>query len=384
MPLLGQHAPGGLQVGRARRSRRTRGPRRAGVVNARRARRYTCPGMATPGEAAMRPSVRSIIRTAVFPVAGRGTGFLPATKASPKEMLPVVDKPLIQYAVEEALSAGATRLVFITGASKRAIEDHFDSDQELEHMLEAQVKSDLLNQVRSVLPSYASCIYIRQPAPLGLGHAVLCAQPAVGAEPFFVHLADDLIRSEVAGLAQMAQVYEAKRASVLGVQVVPRQDTEKYGIVAVEADKSPTSRVRSIIEKPKPSVAPSNLAVVGRYVLAPAIFEHLEKIGQGAGGEIQLTDGIAALMGEEAVYAHRFTGKRYDCGSKLGYLQATVEFGLGHPQLGKDFGKYLLSLSRETINSIAAKGNEYTPTDRRKSANGTSARARPNGGLSNC
>jgi len=294
---------------------------------------------------------KSVIRTAVFPVAGRGTRFLPATKASPKEMLPVVDKPLIQYAVEEALAAGARRLVFITGASKRAIEDHFDSDQELEHMLEAQGKSDLLNQLRSVLPSYASCIYIRQPAPLGLGHAVLCAQPAVGAEPFFVHLADDLIRSDVACLQQMAEVYDAKRASVLGVQLVPRQDTEKYGIVAVEADKSSTSRVRSIVEKPKPAVAPSNLAVVGRYVLTPSIFEHLEKIGQGAGGEIQLTDGIAALMGEEAVYAHRFTGKRYDCGSKLGYLQATVEFGLAHPQLGKEFRSYLKHLNLTTVAS---------------------------------
>ena len=294
---------------------------------------------------------KSVIRTAVFPVAGRGTRFLPATKASPKEMLPVVDKPLIQYAVEEALAAGAQRLVFITGASKRAIEDHFDSDQELEHMLEAQGKSDLLYQLRSVLPSYASCIYIRQPAPLGLGHAVLCAQPAVGAEPFFVHLADDLIRADVACLQQMAEVYEAKRASVLGVQVVPRQDTEKYGIVAVEADKSPTSRVRSIVEKPKPSVAPSNLAVVGRYVLAPSIFEHLEKIGQGAGGEIQLTDGIAALMREEAVYAHRFTGKRYDCGSKLGYLQATVEYGLAHPALGKEFRKYLQNINLDTLAS---------------------------------
>jgi UTP--glucose-1-phosphate uridylyltransferase len=299
----------------------------------------------------MRTTPKSVIRTAVFPVAGRGTRFLPATKASPKEMLPVVDKPLIQYAVEEALAAGATRLVFITGAAKRAIEDHFDSDQELEHMLEAQGKSDLLNQLRSVLPSYASCIYIRQPAPLGLGHAVLCAQPAVGAEPFFVHLADDLIRSDVACLQQMAEVYEAKRASVLGVQLVPHQDTEKYGIVAVEADKSPTSRVRSIIEKPKPSAAPSNLAVVGRYVLAPSIFEHLEKIGQGAGGEIQLTDGIAALMREEAVYAHRFTGKRYDCGSKLGYLQATVEYALAHPALGKDFRKYLQHLNLNTVAS---------------------------------
>jgi UTP--glucose-1-phosphate uridylyltransferase len=292
----------------------------------------------------MRMTPKSVIRTAVFPVAGRGTRFLPATKASPKEMLPVVDKPLIQYAVEEALAAGATRLVFITGASKRAIEDHFDSDQELEQLLERQGKSDLLNQLRSVLPSYASCIYIRQPAPLGLGHAVLCAQPAVGAEPFFVHLADDLIKSDVACLAQMAEVYEAKRASILGVQVVPRQDTDKYGIVAVEADKSSTSRVRSIIEKPKPTVAPSNLAVVGRYVLAPAIFEHLERIGQGAGGEIQLTDGIAALMREEAVYAYRFEGKRYDCGSKLGYLQATVEYALGHPALGKDFRRYLKGL----------------------------------------
>ncbi|HVP32698.1 MAG TPA: UTP--glucose-1-phosphate uridylyltransferase GalU [Steroidobacteraceae bacterium] len=287
---------------------------------------------------------RPAIRTAVFPVAGRGTRFLPATKASPKEMLPVVDKPLIQYAVEEALAAGARRLVFVTGASKRAIEDHFDSDAELEHMLQSQGKSDLLKQLRSVLPSYASCIYIRQPAPLGLGHAVLCAQPAVGAEPFFVHLADDLIRSDVACLAQMARVYEAKRASVLAVEAVARRDTEKYGIVAVEGDKAATSRVRSIVEKPKPADAPSNLAVVGRYVLAPAIFEHLEKLSQGAGGEIQLTDGIAALMREEAVYAYRFSGKRYDCGSKLGYLQATVEYALGHEELGAKFRRYLEGL----------------------------------------
>ncbi len=300
-----------------------------------------------------------MIRTAVFPVAGRGTRFLPATKASPKEMLPVVDKPLIQYAVEEALAAGARRLVFVTGASKRAIEDHFDSDQELETMLEQQGKSDLLNQLRSVLPSYASCIYIRQPAPLGLGHAVLCAQPAVGAEPFFVHLADDLIRSEVACLAQMAQVYEAKRASVLGVELVPHKDTEKYGIVEVEADRSATSRVKSIVEKPKPDKAPSNLAVVGRYVLAPAIFEHLERIGHGAGGEIQLTDGIAALMGEEAVYAYRFSGKRYDCGSKLGYLQATVEYALGHSALGKDFRHYL-----EHLNVAAAAAGGTAPRRR--------------------
>ena len=209
-------------------------------------------------------SSKSAIRTAVFPVAGRGTRFLPATKASPKEMLPVVDKPLIQYAVEEALAAGASRLVFITGASKRAIEDHFDSDLELEHMLEAQGKSALLNQIRSVLPSYAACIYIRQAEPLGLGHAVLCALPAVGSEPFFVHLADDLIRSDVPCLKQMADVYAAKRASVLGVEVVPRRDTERYGIVEVEAPNSPTSRIRTIVEKPKPADTSSNLAVVGR------------------------------------------------------------------------------------------------------------------------
>ena len=313
---------------------------------------------------------RPAIRTAVFPVAGRGTRFLPATKASPKEMLPVVDKPLIQYAVEEALAAGARRLVFITGASKRAIEDHFDSDQELENMLQSQGKSDLLKQLRSVLPSYASCIYIRQPAPLGLGHAVLCAQPAVGAEPFFVHLADDLIRSEVACLAQMARVYEAKRASVLGVEAVARRDTEKYGIVAVEGEKAVTSRVRSIVEKPKPADAPSNLAVVGRYVLAPAIFEHLEKIGQGAGGEIQLTDGIAALMREEAVYAYRFSGKRYDCGSKLGYLQATVEYALGHPELGGAFRKYL-----EGLKLAAATRSPARP--RPRGSRGSTARRAP-------
>lgn len=293
-------------------------------------------------------SSRSLIRTAVFPVAGRGTRFLPATKASPKEMLPVVDKPLIQYAVEEALAAGARRLVFITGASKRAIEDHFDSDQELEKMLESQGKTDLARQIRSVLPSYASCIYIRQPAPLGLGHAVLCAQPAVGAEPFFVHLADDLIQGGVPCLRQMAEIYGNKRASVLGVELVPHRDTDKYGIVEVDADRSGTSRIRSIVEKPRPAVAPSNLAVVGRYVLTPSIFAHLERIGRGAGGEIQLTDGIARLMKEEAVYAYRFSGKRFDCGSKLGYLQATVEFALAHPVLGEDFRKYLASLRRRS------------------------------------
>lgn len=256
-------------------------------------------------------------------------------------------------------------------------------------MLERQGKSDLLNQLRSVLPSYASCIYIRQPAPLGLGHAVLCAQPAVGAEPFFVHLADDLIKTDKACLAQMAEVYEAKRASVLGVQVVPRTDTDKYGIVAVEADKSNTSRVRSIIEKPKPAVAPSNLAVVGRYVLAPAIFEHLEQLGQGAGGEIQLTDGIAALMREEAVYAYRFNGKRYDCGSKLGYLQATVEYALSHPALGKEFRKYLKGLDLDApefkeeagfaVHRAPADADERAVASRRGAARGNGTGRQTNG-----
>jgi len=299
---------------------------------------------------------RAEIRTAVFPVAGRGTRFLPATKASPKEMLPVVDKPLIQYAVEEALAAGARRLVFITGASKRAIEDHFDSDQELEKLLESQGKTALVRQLRSVLPSYATCIYIRQPAPLGLGHAVLCAQPAVGSEPFFVHLADDLIDAQIPCLQQMAATFASCGGSVLGVEEVPHRETDKYGIVAVESPRLEVSRIRSIVEKPKPEEAPSNLAVVGRYVLTPGIFAELEKVGQGAGGEIQLTDGIARLMQREFVYAHRFAGKRYDCGSKLGYLQATVEHALAHRDLGRPFRAYLMQLTRQLARPAKSRG----------------------------
>jgi UTP--glucose-1-phosphate uridylyltransferase len=286
------------------------------------------------------------IRTAVFPVAGRGTRFLPATKASPKEMLPVVDKPLIQYAVEEALAAGATRLVFVTGASKRAIEDHFDTDAELEKLLDSQGKSELAEQLRSVLPAAATCIYIRQPAPLGLGHAVLCARPAVGHEPFFVHLADDLIDADKPCLKQMAEVHAQKQASVLGVEEVEPSETDKYGIVDTGGSREQVAAISAIVEKPKPSLAPSNLAVVGRYVLSPAIFDHLENIGAGAGGEIQLTDGIARLMHDEPVYAYRFQGKRYDCGSKLGYLQATVEYGLKHGKLGAPFRAYLQQLMR--------------------------------------
>lgn len=255
-------------------------------------------------------------------------------------MLPVVDKPLIQYAVEEALAAGARRLVFITGASKRAIEDHFDSDRELENMLHSQGKSELLKQLRGVLPSYATCIYIRQPAPLGLGHAVLCAAPAVGDQPFFVHLADDLIAADEPVLAQMADVYAQIHASVIGCETVPRSETDKYGIVATQG-KGDTLRIESIVEKPKPAVAPSNLAVVGRYLLSPTIFRHLARIGRGAGGEIQLTDGIARLLGEEQVYAYKFRGERFDCGNKLGYLEATVAFALAHPELGSAFRAHL-------------------------------------------
>ncbi len=285
------------------------------------------------------------VKAAVFPVAGRGTRFLPVTKASPKEMLPIVDKPLIQYAVDEALSAGADTLIFITGSSKRAIEDHFDSNPELEAVLQAQGKQDLLDTLRGILPSWASCVYIRQSAPLGLGHAVLCARPVVGNAPFMVHLADDLIDAKTPCLKQMVEVFEKHQGSVLGVQNVPRQDTDKYGIVTLEKSVAPrVGKMSHIVEKPKPDKAPTTLAVVGRYLLSGAIFEDLAKIGKGAGGEIQLTDGIARLMQREAVYSFEFEGKRYDCGSKLGYLQATVEFGLKHPSLGAEFASYLRNL----------------------------------------
>jgi UTP--glucose-1-phosphate uridylyltransferase len=285
------------------------------------------------------------VKTVVFPVAGRGTRFLPVTKASPKEMLPIVDKPLIQYAVDEALSAGADTLVFITGSSKRAIEDHFDSDPELERALQAQGKQELLDALRGILPSSASCVYIRQSAPLGLGHAVLCARPVVGDAPFMVHLADDLIDATVPCLKQMVEVFAAQQGSVLGVQNVPKQDTDKYGIVTLERKIAPrVGKMSHIVEKPKPQNAASTLAVVGRYLLTASIFDDLAKIGTGAGGEIQLTDGIARLMQREPVYAFEFEGKRYDCGSKLGYLQATVEYGLKHPSLGGDFARYLREL----------------------------------------
>ena len=280
------------------------------------------------------------VRSAVFPVAGRGTRFLPATKASPKEMLPIVDKPLIQYAVEEAISAGATKLVFVTGSSKRAIEDHFDPDPELESALAEAGKTELLDRIKDIVPKGVSCIYIRQGEPLGLGHAVLCARPAVGDEPFFVHLADDLIAGEPSCLRQMADEYHKHGASVVAVEEVPHETTSSYGIVAVEASDS-GQRMTRIIEKPKPQDAPSNLAVVGRYLLVPEIFNKLENTGRGAGGEIQLTDAIADMLDDADVYAYAFSGDRYDCGNKLGYLQATVAYGLAHEEVGKSFEEYL-------------------------------------------
>jgi UTP--glucose-1-phosphate uridylyltransferase len=285
------------------------------------------------------------ITKAVFPVAGMGSRFLPATKATAKEMLPVVDKPLIQYAVEEAVAAGITDMVFITGRNKRAIEDHFDKAYELEATLEEQGKTELLRLVQSVVPKHVNCIYIRQAEPLGLGHAVLCAKPVVQDEPFAVILADDLIDGEPPIVKQMVEVFAKHQSSILGVQDVPRAHTKQYGIVSSTNLEKDIERVNGIVEKPKPEVAPSTLAVVGRYILTPRIFHHLENIKPGAGGEIQLTDGIAELMKEEQLLAYRFHGIRYDCGSKLGYLQAQVAFGLKHEELHKEFAAYLKTVS---------------------------------------
>ncbi|HHK6006637.1 UTP--glucose-1-phosphate uridylyltransferase [Neisseria sp. HMSC075C10] len=280
------------------------------------------------------------IKKCVFPVAGMGTRFLPATKASPKEMLPIVDKPLIQYAVEEAVEAGCTEMVFITGRNKRSIEDHFDKAYELETELELRQKDKLLEHVRDILPPNITCMYIRQTEALGLGHAVLCAQAAVGNEPFAVILADDLIDTPKGALKQMVDVYNQSGNSILGVETVDPSQTGSYGIVEVEKLKS-YQRITNIVEKPKPEEAPSNLAVVGRYILTPRIFDFLSNLPRGAGGEIQLTDGIARLLDHEFVLAHAFEGKRYDCGSKLGYLEATVAYGLKHPETGEQFKELL-------------------------------------------
>lgn len=280
------------------------------------------------------------IKKAVFPVAGMGTRFLPATKASPKEMLPIVDKPLIQYAVEEAVAAGCSEIIFVTGRSKRSIEDHFDKAYELETELALREKHKLLACVQNVLPNHVTCLYIRQAEALGLGHAVLCAQAAVNQEPFAVILADDLIDSPTGALKQMVEVYQETGSSVLGVETVDPAQTGSYGIVEV-SDWQHFQRIQSIVEKPKPEEAPSNLAVVGRYILTPRIFELLKNVERGAGNEIQLTDGIAKLLEYEPVLAHAFDGVRYDCGSKIGYLEATLAFGLKHPETGAAFKELL-------------------------------------------
>jgi UTP--glucose-1-phosphate uridylyltransferase len=284
------------------------------------------------------------IRKAVFPVAGLGTRFLPATKANPKEMLPIVDKPLIQYAVEEAIAAGFTDIIFITSSAKRAIEDHFDRNFELESVLIERGKDALYHLVRDMLPPEVSYVYVRQPEALGLGHAVLCAEPVVGGEPFAVILADDLIDGdERPCLTQMVSVFNEYGVSTVGVEQVPLEEVHHYGVVKARPTGKPNlDKVEGIVEKPKPDKAPSRLAVVGRYILTPRIFDLLRETRRGAGGEIQLTDAIAALLEEEDVLAYEFKGKRYDCGNKLGYLMATVEFAMKHEELSEDFRKYLV------------------------------------------
>lgn len=287
------------------------------------------------------------INKAVFPVAGLGTRFLPATKAQPKEMLPVVDKPLIQYAVEEAYSAGIRHMIFVTGRNKRAIEDHFDTAYELETELEVAQKHALLNLLRSVQPKDMNCSYVRQPRSLGLGHAVLCAEHLVGNEAFAVLLADDLMVGPPGGqpvLAQMTEQFDRLQQSVLAVQEVPAEQTRRYGIVAAEVISPGLMKVQKIVEKPAPDVAPSRMGVAGRYILTPKIFRHIREQASGVGGEIQLTDGISSLLGEESVYALQYQGKRYDCGSKEGFLEATVELALQHPEVGEHFRKYLRGL----------------------------------------
>jgi UTP--glucose-1-phosphate uridylyltransferase len=281
------------------------------------------------------------IRKAVFPIAGLGTRFLPATKASAKEMLPVVDKPLIQYAVEEAYAAGIRQMIFVTGRTKRSIEDHFDTAYELESELEAAGKTELLAVARSIAPDDMTCVYVRQPRALGLGHAVLCAKELVGNEAFAVLLADDLMVGQPPVMAQMVKRYADWATSLLAVQDVPREHTKRYGIVSGQPVAEDMLDVSGIVEKPAPEVAPTTLAVAGRYILTPGIFNELERLPRGVGGEIQLTDGIAQLLRREKVFAYRYQGKRYDCGSKLGFLQATVDLGRCHPEVGTDFTAWL-------------------------------------------
>ena len=281
------------------------------------------------------------VRKAVFPIAGLGTRFLPATKASAKEMLPVVDKPLIQYAVEEAYAAGIRQMIFVTGRTKRSVEDHFDTAYELETELELAGKQHLLSVARSIAPDDMLCTYVRQPRALGLGHAVLCAKELVAGEPFAVLLADDLMVGQTPIMAQMVQQFAHWRCSILAVQDVPREQTNRYGIVSGQTVSDGVVDVTGIVEKPAPDVAPSTLAVAGRYILTPGIFHELENIPRGVGGEIQLTDGIAQLLRREKVFAYRYEGTRYDCGSKLGFLQATVDLGVQHAEVGVEFSDWL-------------------------------------------
>ncbi len=281
------------------------------------------------------------VTKAVFPVAGLGTRFLPATKASPKEMLPVVDKPLIQYAVEEAMAAGITEMIFVTGRSKRAIEDHFDKAFELEVELEAKNKQALLDVVRSIKPANVECYYVRQPEALGLGHAVLCAAKLVGESPFAVMLADDLIDGTPPVMKQMVDLYNHYNCSVLGVEEIAPEQSRSYGVVDGREWDEGVIKMSGIVEKPAPEDAPSNLGVVGRYILTPRIFDHLRELKPGAGGEFQLTDAIQSMLGQEQVLAYRYQGTRYDCGSKLGYLKATVEYALKHPEVSAGFRDYL-------------------------------------------
>ncbi|MGE0385634.1 MAG: UTP--glucose-1-phosphate uridylyltransferase GalU [Gammaproteobacteria bacterium] len=306
--------------------------------------------------------MKNPVRKAVFPVAGLGTRFLPATKANPKEMLPIVDKPLVQYAAEEAVEAGITELVFVTGRHKRSIEDHFDKAYELESELERNRKEELLETVRGILPSGVHCIYIRQPETLGLGHAVLCARAVIGDEPFAVLLADDLIDGRGKGcLRQMVEVYSHYKCGVIAVERIPQEDTKKYGIVDTKVLDDRVHKIRNIVEKPDPAVAPSNLGVVGRYILPGSIMGILERTERGAGGEIQLTDGIATLLSQEQVLAYEFHGHRYDCGSKLGYLEATIDYALRHPEVGKGFERMLA----EKTAAAAAAPTRARPAARR-------------------
>ena len=284
------------------------------------------------------------VRKAVFPVGGMGTRFLPATMAIPKEMLPLVDKPLIQYAVEEAYAAGVREMIFVTGRHKRAIEDHFDTAFELESALEASQKHDLLAMVHAIKPDDMTCVYVRQPRPLGLGHAVLCAEPLVGDEPFAVLLADDLMLGQPPVMAQMVDAYAKVGSSILAVQDVPSHETKRYGIVDTQGVSGDLVVIKGLVEKPAPEVAPSTLAVAGRYVLNPSVFAHIRQQSAGAGGELQLTDGIAGLMRDESVYAYRYNGARYDCGTQAGFLEATVHLALNRVDLQADFKQYLRGL----------------------------------------